>query len=342
MNALPLYLLCLLIACAVTGAGLPLLRRLSEHWLSDVPFGLKTHTHAVPAAGGCAIFLGLAASLVFIRCTTSFPTGTLHSLRGILLGGTLIFILGLIDDIHKPKGLSVRVKLFGQALAAALVLLYGVRIDLFSSPLLSALLTFFWIIGVTNALNLLDIADGLCAGTAAVCALGLWVISLPSEQIYVNFCACALLGACIAFLPYNFSAKYKTFLGDSGSTLLGFILASLAVGGKYSTHSAWGFLAPLLILAVPLFDTAFVSLMRLLQGKNPLLGSDDHAALRLRRAGLAPRRIWILFIVAGILFNALALAVTYCSSGVNACIYMLSATALLSVGYVLARTGGHP
>jgi len=131
----------------------------------------------------------------------------------------------------------------------------------------------------------------------------LTLITLPHEYIYVNFAALAVCGACLAFWPYNHAKKYRVFLGDSGSNLIGFLIAALSLGYGYSARSSFGFLAPLLLLAVPLFDTAFVFLARVLQKKNPLKGSNDHAALRLKANGWKPRQILTAFAVAGFVGN---------------------------------------
>lgn len=337
MDTLYLYILSALIACVVTAAVLPFLRKWLGQRLLDVPCGLKKHAEPVPLVGGCAILAGLAASLVFIRLTTAFPSGTLHSLRGILWGGLLIFVLGLIDDFKKPKGLSITVRLLGQAVATGLLLYYGVHISLFDCTWLSYVLTFLWIIGITNAFNLLDISDGLCVSQAAVSALGLAVIALPSEFIYVNFGAAALLGACAGFWPYNHSNRVKTFLGDSGSTLLGFIIAALSMGTGYSEHSNLGFLAPLLILAVALFDTGFVILMRLCKGKNPLCASNDHAALRLMKIGFSKNETLLLFTGAAVFFNILAFAVTRISAIAAGTVYFVALLMLGMSALLLSR-----
>lgn len=337
MDAIYLYLLSALLACGVTAVTLPVLRKFLGACFIDKPGGLKKHTAAVPAVGGAAVMLGLSASLVFIRLSTHFPSGTLHSLRGILLGAAIIFALGILDDLNKPKGVSVPVKLAVQSLAALCLLRYGVHISLFDCPQISYPLTFLWVLGITNAFNLLDISDGLCASQTLVCALGLCLIALPSEFVYVNFCACALAGACAGFWPYNHSARLKTFLGDSGSTLAGFIIAALAMGTGYSRHSDLGFLAPLLILAVPLFDTGFVVLIRLLHGKNPLKGSNDHAALRLKKAGLSSNETLLLFTGAGVFFNILAFGVTRVGVCSAAAVYFLAFVLLAAAAVWLAR-----
>ena len=337
MATVYLYLLSALIACLITAGSLPFLHHFLAKYFLDKPNHLKKHARAVPVLGGCAVLLGLAASLIFIRLTTHFPTGTLHSLRGILLGTGIIFLLGLADDVRKPKGLCISVKLLGQALATAVLMYYGVRITLFDSAALCYLLTFFWIVGLTNAFNLLDIQDGLCVSQAIICALGLALIALPSEMIYVNFAAWAMLGACLGFWPYNHAKKFKTFLGDSGSMMLGFLLAALSCGMGYSEHSSLGFLTPLFILAVPLFDTAFVAIIRFLQGKNPLKGSPDHAALRLRQNGLSLKQTLLLFAGAGLFFNGLAFAVSKASTQCILCLCAFSLLLCLAVARLLAK-----
>ena len=337
MDTLYLYILSALIACAVTAAALPFLRKYLGKYLLDIPCGLKKHTGAIPIVGGCGILAGLGASLVFIRLTTAFPSGTLHSLRGILWGGLIIFLLGVADDLKKPKGIGIGLRLAVQAVAVLVLLYYGVHITLFDCTWLSYLFTFLWVIGITNAFNLLDISDGLCVSQAAVCALGLGVIALPSEFIYVNFCAAALLGACAGFWPYNHSLRVKTFLGDSGSTLLGFVIAALSMGAGYSQHSNLGFLAPLLILAVPLFDTGFVVLMRLCKGKNPLCASNDHAALRLMKIGFSQNETLLLFAGAGVFFNILAFAVTKISAPAAGTVYFVAFLMLGMSALILSR-----
>lgn len=272
----------------------------------DNPAGLKKHSAPVPLTGGFAVGAGFAFALILIRFLTSFPTGTLRTLRGLFLGGAVIFILGLIDDIKKPGGLPVWVKLLGQVLAACALIAYGVKIEVFG-PVWGGVITVLWVVGITNAFNLLDIRDGLSGGTGLVCGFFFFIVTLPSEQLYVNFAACALFGALLGFLPYNMSDKKKIFLGDSGSMFLGFIMAALAMGGQYSGKNPAGWGAPLLILAVPLFDTAFVSLARILKKKNPLRASNDHIAMRLEKMGLSSKASVNLIVFASIIYGVLAL-----------------------------------
>ena len=305
-----LYFSTLLCAAIVTIAALPILRRLVAPFLTDIPGGLKRHKDAIPMLGGCAIFTGTISTLLLLRFTTNFPTGTLHSLRGILGAGTLIFVLGLLDDLRKPKGLPIWLRLLVQAGAASLLIYYGAFIQIFSSSWLNYSCTFLWILSLTNAFNLLDISDGLCISQAIICALGLTLIALPGKMWYVNFAALALVGAGLAFWPFN-HCKHKIFLGDSGSTFLGFMIAAISMATQYTQQNDYGYAAALFIVAVPLADTTFVSLRRILQGKNPLHGSDDHLALQLKMHWhLSSKAVLILFTLAGLICNLFACVIT--------------------------------
>lgn len=301
-----LYLLTFCIAAAVTTVCLPLLNRWAGKFLTDIPGGLKTHGKPALMTGGCAIFTGSVCSLVVLRLITAFPSGTLHYLRGILGASALIFLLGLTDDLRKPKGLPVYLRLLVQAAAAGLLIYYGVSVQIFAQAWINYTLTFLWLVGLTNAFNLLDIADGLCISQALICTVSLLLIALPGKLWYVNFAALALLGAGLAFWPHN-HREHKIFLGDSGSTFLGFFIASLTMGTQYSNINPYGYAAALFIAAVPLLDTLYVSLARLLQGKNPLKGSKDHLALRLKaRFHFDNKTVVGLFALAGAASNLLA------------------------------------
>lgn len=283
---------------------------------------VKTHKHPVPYLGGVAIFLAFTFSLLWIRVLTSFPTGTLRSLRGILLGAGLLCLLGLVDDV-RHLGLHYRTKLLFQVLAASLVVWFGVRIKFIDPPWFASAVTVVWIVGVTNAFNLIDIMDGLSSGITAVAAAAFLFISLPTEEIYVNFAAAALCGATLGFLPFNLSRKWKIFMGDSGSLTLGFVCSSLALGTTYGGKSRLSVFAPLLILALPIYDTILVSLLRIYRGKSPFIGSKDHFPLRLEALGW--KRPWILVFavsLAGVLC-ACALLITHLDESGALLVYSL-------------------
>ncbi|MBO7431308.1 MAG: undecaprenyl/decaprenyl-phosphate alpha-N-acetylglucosaminyl 1-phosphate transferase [Elusimicrobia bacterium] len=254
---------------------------------------IKTHKVSTPYLGGLAIWCGWVISLILIRFITNFPTGTLNNLRSVIMGSFMMLLLGLCDDIKKG-GLGFKFKFLIQIIACLIVTVgFDIRINFIENYILSVIISIFWIIGLSNAFNLIDIMDGLSCGTAAIAALFFFIIALPSEMIYVNFCAIALFAACLGFLPFNLSESKKIFMGDTGSLSIGFILATIAMGTSYTKINPIGVFAPLLILAVPIYETIFVSIMRMLKGKNPFLGSKDHFPLRLEKMGYSRKQILI-------------------------------------------------
>ena len=264
-----LYLGAFLLPLALSLALTPLLRAVAIRFGHvDKPTDIKTHKVPTPLFGGAAIFIAFAVTLLILRFYTSFPTGTLRDLRVLLLGGAVMFLLGVIDDLYKPHGLGFKAKFAVQFAVAIFVVMYGFRIRFIQPEYLAAALSVLWIVGVSNAFNIIDIMDGLSAGQAALAAFG--------------------------FLPYNMSKRFKIFMGDSGSLLCGFVLALIALGTKYSTVNPLGVYAPLFILAVPIYDTLFVSVLRLRRGHSPFLGSKDHFALRLEKIGFSRR--WVVWL----------------------------------------------
>ena len=303
-----LYFFTFIFAFGISYLSISPLKKLGQKYLVDKPTKLKNHKGNIPLCGGAIIALGFFGSLIILRLLTNFPSGTLHNLRGLFLGGFIIFVLGLIDDFKKPKGLSPYLKLSFQALAAFILIHYNIKINFLDTPW-DYILTTFWIIGLTNAFNLLDIMDGLAISQAILAAIAFLLINLPFEFIYVNFIAVSLLGAGLAFWPQNHANK-KTFLGDSGSMLLGFLLSALALGTRFSAVNPAAVFAPLLILALPIFDTTFVSIIRLSKGLNPLKGTPDHYPLRLKKLGLKTRTILLLSILISFILNILAYFIT--------------------------------
>ena len=287
-----LYALAFVLPLGISLALTPLLRVLALRFGHlDKPTDIKTHKVPTPLLGGAAIFIAFTLSLLAMRFYTSFPTGTLRDLRIILLGGGVMFTLGFIDDMYKPHGLGVKTKFAVQFAVAVFTALYGIRINFIQPDYLAFGLTVLWIVGVSNAFNIIDIMDGLSAGQAALAAFGFLLIAFPSESIYVNFASASLAGAAAGFLPYNFSRNFKIFMGDSGSLLCGFVLSLVALGTRYSDVNPLGVYAPLFILAVPIYDTVFVSVLRLRRGHSPFIGSKDHFALRLEKIGFSRRQV---------------------------------------------------
>lgn len=329
-----LYVLAILISCAVSFSVTPLVRSMAVRmgWLDTPESDVKTHKVATPALGGIAIWAAFAGTLVAMRFLTHFPTGTLYRLRAVLVGGGLVFLLGIVDDIKKPHGLGWKSKFAVQILAAALLVHFGIKIRFLSPEYLGTFLTIFWVVGICNAFNIIDIMDGLASSQACVAAMGFLLIALPSEEIYVNFAAAALMGSALGFIPWNMSKKRKIFMGDSGSLLLGFVLAALALGTDYTQVNPFGYYAPIFILMVPIFDTLYVMVIRMMQGRSPFLGSRDHFALRLERMGLSRIQIVSLCIAAAVFLTICAWLVTIVGTMWAIWIYFVigSWTAILS------------
>jgi len=251
---------------------------------------VKTHREPTPYLGGAAIAVSFIATLVLVRVFSTYPSGTLRSLWGIFYGGALVLLLGLVDDTV-AGGLSFKEKFAVQFAAASILLFFDIQLNFIQPRWLAFLLTTIWVTGVMNAMNIIDIMDGLAGGIAVVAALAFLFISLPTEQIYVNMTAVVLAGAVLGFLPFNLSKKRKMFMGDTGSLFIGYVLASLSLGTEYSTEHNAGVLAPILILGVPIYDTFFVALLRYRKGLSPFMGSKDHFALRLEKMGFTRPQI---------------------------------------------------
>jgi UDP-GlcNAc:undecaprenyl-phosphate GlcNAc-1-phosphate transferase len=270
----------------------------SQFGLVDRPDGrLKFQREPVPYLGGLAVFF---AFLLTLAITYEFSP----EVTGILLAGTVIVILGLLDDFG---ALTPWQKLLGQVVATAVLIKSGIYIKLTIIPIYLAIpLTFFWMIAIINAVNIIDIMDGLSPGTALIASLTLFAVALLNDRLPVAIMTLALAGSLAGFLPYNFHPA-RVYLGDTGSMLLGLMLGSLGLEGSYTSGSVLGALAPLVILGIPIFDTALVMWVRWRKGLSPFLGSPDHYALVLKRAGFPIRKIVLGTYLVGIILGILGL-----------------------------------
>lgn len=264
----------------------------------DRPDGnLKQHRGPIPYLGGLAVYV---AYLVALGVVFEFDRRVL----GILLAGTIVVLLGLIDDFGV---LGPGPKFAGQIVAAWVLVKSDIAIHVAVLPeWLAAGLSVLWIVGVANAFNIVDVMDGLSAGVGLIAAAFLLVVSVLNGQAAIAVLTAVLAGSLLGFLRYNYHPA-RIFMGDCGSLFLGMTLAALAMIGKYDAHNQIGYLSPLLILGIPLFDTAYVMILRLLKRRSPFRGSPDHFAIRLRRSGLGVRAVVNLTYGAGAALGALAL-----------------------------------
>ena len=339
LSTTELYAAAIAISFVISVLATPAVRALAVamQWLDHPSSEVKTHKEATPVLGGVAIWLAFAGSLVLMRFLTHFPTGTLFRLRSLLAGGALIFLLGFVDDMLRPHGLGWRPKFIVQIAAAALLVYFGIEIRFLHPAHLATLVTILWVVGICNAFNIIDIMDGLAASQAVVASLAFLLIALPSEEVYVNFGAAALAGAALGFLPWNLSRKRKIFMGDSGSLLLGFTLAGLALGTDYTKVNPLGVYAPLFILAVPMFDTFYVMVIRMMKGQSPFMGSRDHFALRLERMGFKRPQILLLCVLASAFLSVCAWLVTLVSTPWAIWIYLVVGSWALIVAWHITK-----
>ncbi len=259
----------------------------------DVPRdNRRVHDHPIPRMGGLAIFIGFVLSLIFF-----VPMST--KVLGLLVGSVIIAVMGGVDDI---VSLNPWVKLTGQIVAALVAIRCGLVFDVISNPnifaeetyieigWLSIPLTMLWIVGCTNAVNLIDGLDGLAVGVSAISSMTMLIVSLFVSEPVVSIILAALTGACLGFMPYNLNPA-KIFMGDVGSQLLGFVLSTASIMGLFKLHAIITFFVPLLALALPLADTIFAFFRRILHGQSPFKADKGHFHHRLLAMGLNQKQV---------------------------------------------------
>lgn len=279
--------------------GVPLARRAALQFnVVDRPDGrLKHQAEPVPYFGGLAIYL---AFLVSLALTFDFKQEVL----GLVLGGTLMVMVGLIDDFGVLKPWP---KLIGQLIAVFVLIRSGIRIEIAALPdWLDLLFTVVWMIGIINALNIIDVMDGLAGGVGLVACVWLFVVAILNHDTVVAVMVSALAGSLLGFLRYNFHPA-SIYMGDAGSLFVGLMLGALAMIGKYTAVNPVAVLAPVLILGVPVFDTLFVMYVRRLRGISVFLGSSDHFALRLRQWALSVPQVVVVIYGAAFVLGGVAL-----------------------------------
>ena len=254
----------------------------------------RWHRQPTPTLGGIAIFSAFWGALfVSFIASGSYPVSYL----ALLFGSGLAFMVGLIDDLHP---LTPPVKLGGQLVAATIIIFFGNQtIKFFPWPIANILLTYLWLIGITNSINLLDNIDGLATGVSIIAAGLLGVFLWRDQNLFLLQVDLALIGALIGFLIYNFPPA-KIFMGDSGSLFIGFLLASLAVYRRSQASSVLAvFGVPILIFLLPILDTTLVTVTRLLRGQSPTQGGTDHTSHRLVSFGLSEvQTLFVLYAIA--------------------------------------------
>jgi len=283
---------------------------------TDQPSERKIHKVPIPRLGGMAIFGGLAIAI----CLTLLYGKLFHThidqklIHGIFYGSLIVFLIGVVDDFHS---LPAWFKLVGQVVAALVTIHYKVEISFFGNPwggivelgFWTLPITVFWLVGVTNATNLIDGLDGLASGVISIASIALFVVALRTHQIESAIFLIALSGATLGFLRYNFFPA-KIFLGDSGSYTLGFVLAAATIAGVLKTTLVVALVLPFLILGVPIYDTAS-AIYRRIKHKRPVFQPDkEHLHHGLLSAGFSQRESVLIIYLGCVLLSMAALAST--------------------------------
>ncbi|WP_295734368.1 MraY family glycosyltransferase [uncultured Oscillibacter sp.] len=272
----------------------------------DVPKDARRmHKVPIPRLGGLAIFIGFMISVLILGNVRG--NGQMQS---ILLGSVIIVVLGVVDDI---MALPAMLKFVVQIAAALIPALNGVVIQAFSNPNifsdslywvlgpLSVPFTVLWIVAITNAVNLIDGLDGLANGVSAISATTMLVIALLASEGDVAVVMAALVGACVGFMPYNLNPA-KMFMGDTGATFLGYILATMSIQGLFKFYAVISFAVPFLILGLPIFDTAFAFIRRIAHGQSPMHADRGHIHHRLIDMGLNQKQaVATLYVISAML-----------------------------------------
>lgn len=291
-----------LIAFASTPAVIALAHKIRA---IDIPKDeRRVHKKPIPLIGGLAIFYGF---IVSVLCFAVIDRPTM----GILIGATIMVTVGIFDDKYE---LNAKLKLIFQIAAALIAIYFGTEIRYIANPLSewfgpqyinlglwSVPLTAIWIIGVTNAVNLIDGLDGLAVGVSSIASVALLSLTILSQNLNAAIITAALAGAGFGFLPYN-SNPAKIFMGDTGSTFLGFVLACISVHGVMKMYALISFAVPVLILGLPIFDTAFAIIRRLAKKQSIMTPDRGHLHHRLLDMGFSQKQtVGILYTLTSIL-----------------------------------------
>lgn len=297
----------------------------------------RMHKRPIARMGGLAIFLGFIVSVILF-----FPLTI--PMRGVLIGGGIILVLGIFDDIYTLLAIP---KFLVQIAAALVAVLHGNKILFLSNPnifsdnpywvlgYLSIPVTVIWIVAITNAVNLIDGLDGLAVGIATISSLTMLIITMLVSNGVVAVPMAALAGACLGFMPYNLNPA-KIFMGDTGSTFLGFILATMSIQGFFKFHAIISFAVPFLLLGLPIFDTCFAILRRISKGQNPMSPDRSHVHHKLIDLGMNQKQaVAILYLISAILgLSAVVLTTSGALKAIILLVFLLVAATIVSKKYL--------
>lgn len=312
----------------------PSVQRLAVRWGAvDKPEARKVHKGIIPRLGGLAIYAGfIAAVLASVHMT--------WELLGILVGGTAILLLGVVDDVYQ---ISAKTKLLGQIAAASVLLLFDIRIDWLTNPFGSMIyldmwaipITLIWVVSLTNTLNLIDGLDGLAAGVSVIAAVTIFLMAVELNFWLVAVLTAALAGSALGFLYFNFSPA-KIFMGDTGSMFLGYMLAAVSLVGTVKSAATIALIVPMVALGLPILDTACAIIRRFNNGQPIFKPDRGHLHHRLLDMGLTQKQVVLILYLVTIVLGVSAIVMTEVRFGHAAFIVL----ALLAAAFVAARKTG--
>ena len=324
------YLFALIIPFSIVVLVTPVIIMIAKRTgMISQPQSNRWHSRPTALLGGIGIFIGVVSSIIWI--------GLLDSIySGLVFGAVLIFISGLYDDV---KGLRPYVKLIIHIIAGVLVMTSGVFLGNGLLPGYIAIpITLLWVVGITNAMNLLDNMDGLCSGISGIIGLFLGIIFLLNDQSVLSLLSFTVSGAAFGFLVYNFSSA-KIFMGDSGSLFLGFLLSTIALMGTYETksHVMLSLGIPLLVMSLPIFDTTLVTISRKYFNRPISQGGRDHSSHRLIALGYSERKSLMVMYGIAIFGGGFAVGLTYLNLSISLLLVILSLILFVGSGAFLSR-----
>lgn len=338
------YLNVFALALGASLIATPIARTLARKWgVLDQPSHRKVHLSPTPLLGGLAVYAAFWLTVLFIsRLDFARPhiflPATTRELAAIFVATLTLMGMGFIDDKYKHTfgGVPPRAKLIGQILASTVAVVGGLQLRVFDVPVLDVALTYFWIIGISNAINFLDNMDGLSAGATAIASLFFAMIAALHGQILVTIMALALAGACFGFLRYNYNPA-TVFMGDTGTLFMGFLLATIGMKLNASGPAWWSFVLVVVVLALPIFDTSLVTAYRLAKGRRISQGGKDHTSHRLVKLGLAQREAVLVLYGASFVAGMLALTLARGGQALAMVLAFPAIAVALTAGFLLAR-----
>lgn len=270
----------------------------------DFPTHRKIHTKVTPRIGGLAIFLGAFLGALYLQ--PSHP-----HLPEIVGGAFVIVITGMLDDRY---GIKPVIKLTGQLVAASFLVSSGLIIERITLPfigmidlgLFSVLITVLWVVGITNAINLIDGLDGLATGVTTIALTSMFIMAMIDVQVMAAYLCIVLIGANIGFLYHNFYPA-KIYMGDTGSNFLGFMIAAISMLGLFKNIALFSFIIPIIVLAVPIFDTLFAIVRRAYNKESIMMADNKHIHYRLIAAGYSHRKTVLIIYAFSALFGSMAI-----------------------------------